>query len=162
MAFNEEKNRRMTLRRATGSRAIQSPKPVRSGANYAMAFACLNCRTSNKRSFNSAPCDYPKTIPCPICAQKTFNLGRNFKAPRKNDLSQWKKIAYLIEHGFIFQKIRTDKNSFNSIPYPKTLAEAKVFVKKYRAHAIIWNHYITSSKTTIRYAHSDASLTRPF
>ena len=135
MAFNEEKYRRMELRKATGTWVIKAPKPPLNGADYTMAFACVACRTSNKRHFIGPPCDYPSSIECPVCKSEAVNLGRNFKAPRKNDASQWKKVEYLIEHGFFFQKIRPIKGSYESIPYPKTLAEAKVFVVKYKQYA---------------------------
>ncbi|MGO2010995.1 MAG: hypothetical protein ACTH7Q_02605 [Pseudoalteromonas sp.] len=103
---------------------------------YSMSFACCECRTSNKRQFKLAPCDYPKTIECPICNGVAINLGRHFKPPKKSDLVQWKKVKFLIEHGFVFQKIRTDKNSVESIPYPDTLAQAKEFVIKYRQYSV--------------------------
>jgi len=135
LAFNEEKHRRMQLRKATGTRIIEPSPAIVRGAEYAMAFACLTCRTSNKRHFDVPPSDYPKTMECPICKSEAFNLGRHFKAPRKTNLAQWKKIEFLIEHGFFFQKIRIDKNSYESVPYPRTLAEAKVFVKRYEKFA---------------------------
>ena len=59
------------------------------------------------------------------------DLGRHFKAPKKSDTEQWKKVAFLIDHGFFFQKIRPDSNGNESVPYPKTLDEAKEFVVKY-------------------------------
>ena len=135
MAFNEEKHRRMELRKSTGTRVIKQQATVIRRAEYAMSFVCLKCKTSNKRHFNVPPCDYPETMTCPICKEESINLGRNFKAPRKNDLAQWKKIEYLIDHGFYFQKVRPDRSSSDSIPYPRTLAEAKVFVVKYKQYA---------------------------
>ena len=71
------------------------------------------------------------------CGGVTYNLGRHFKAPKKSDIAQWKKVAYLVHHGFYFQKIRPIKNSYCNVSYPSTLAEAKVFVKKYKKHALI-------------------------
>lgn len=97
-----------------------------------MSFACCEFRTSNMRQFDFAPYDYPKTIECPIFKGIAVNLGRHFKPPKKSDLAQWKKIRFLIEHGFVFQKIRTTKNSYESVPYPETLAQAAEFVIQYR------------------------------
>lgn len=74
---------------------------------------------------------------CVSCGGVTYNLGRHFKAPKKSDVTQWKKVVYLVHHGFYFQKIRPIKNSYFSVSYPSTLAEAKVFVKKYKKHALI-------------------------
>ncbi|WP_278404698.1 hypothetical protein [Pseudoalteromonas ruthenica] len=46
------------------------------------------------------------------------------------------KVKFLIEHGFLFQKIRNNKNSYESVPYPETLAQAKEFVVKYGEYAV--------------------------
>ena len=106
---------------------------------YAMSFACLNCRKSFKRHSEALPKDYPSQLSCSECNSITYNLGRNFKPPKKSDIKQWEKIKYLISHGFFFQKIRTEPNSNDSIPYPKTLEEAKEFVIKYKDYAITTN-----------------------
>lgn len=97
---------------------------------YNMAFACLKCRKSFKREATA------NELTCPECGGVAYNFGRHFKAPRKADLHQWKKITFLFEHGFGFQKIRPFENSLESIPYPATLEEAKEFVAKYKDHAI--------------------------
>ncbi len=102
---------------------------------YAMSFACLNCRKSFKRHCDALPKDYPSKLPCIECNCIAYNLGRNFKPPKKSDIKQWEKIKYLIDHGFLFQKISIDPNSNESIPYPKDLDEAKDFVIKYKEYA---------------------------
>ncbi|TRY28770.1 hypothetical protein FM019_20480 [Aliiglaciecola sp. M165] len=101
-----------------------------------MAFACLHCRTSNMRHFDLAPSEYPLSGECPVCKNKTFNLGRDFKPPKKSNEAQWKKIEFLIEHGFQFQKVRLVPTEMESVAYPKTLTEAKEFVVKYKKWAI--------------------------
>lgn len=131
-----DKQQKMQLRRDAGYRDLPEKATKNVGPEYAMSFACFTCRTANKRHFESAPCDYPDTMMCPICKEATFNLGRHFKAPKKSDLSQWKKVEFLVEHGFVFQKIRLNGNTFESVPYPKTLSEAKEFVIKYEQYAI--------------------------
>jgi hypothetical protein len=55
-------------------------------------------------------------------------LGRKFKAPAADDVKQWKKVQFLYEHGFWFESIYDDRSN---VSYPKTLSDAKVFVKKY-------------------------------
>jgi hypothetical protein len=102
---------------------------------YNSAFACLACCKSFKREFNLAD-GRPGEMVCPDCCGVAHNFGRHFKAPRKSDKKQWEKIRFLFEHGFRFQKIRVENNSYESIPYPKTLKEAKEFVVKYKDHAI--------------------------
>ena len=66
----------------------------------------------------------------------SINLGRNFKAPKKSDNSQWAKVKFLVDHGFVFQKIRVNSNQSETVPYPETLSEAKEFVEKYKKYAI--------------------------
>ena len=102
---------------------------------YNMAFACLDCRKSFKREFNLAE-ECPMELKCPECGGPAYNFGRHFKAPKRSDLKQWKKVAYLFEHGFRFQKIRPVKNSLESVPYPETLEAARDFVEKYKDYAI--------------------------
>ena len=131
-----DKQSRMELRRKAGYRDLPKPQVSYQGPEYSMSFACCDCKTSNMRQFNLAPCDYPRTIECPVCKGVAVNLGRHFKPPKKSDAAQWKKVEYLIEHGFIFQKIRTIKNSYDSVPYPETLAQAKEFVVKYQKYAV--------------------------
>ncbi len=133
--MDNQKQRRMELRRENGTRKLPTPKEKYLGPEYAMSFACFSCRTAQKRHFDATPNDYPKTMECPICKDTMINLGRHFKAPKKSDLNQWKKVKYLADYGFVFQKIRINKNSYESIPYPKTLSEAKEFVIKYKKWA---------------------------
>lgn len=134
-----DRNTKKALRWDSGYRAkpVKSNKASFSSGKYSMAFACLNCKSTFQRSFLEAPCDYPLHSQCASCGGVTYNLGRNFKAPKKLDTAQWRKVAYLIQHGFYFQKIRPSKNSYYSVPYPSTLAEARVFVRKYKKYALI-------------------------
>jgi hypothetical protein len=131
-----DKQSKMQLRRDAGYRSLPVKQEKVLGPEYAMSFACFTCKTAHKRHFDGAPCDYPNTMECPICKNTTFNLGRHFKAPKKSDSAQWKKVEFLVDHGFLFQKIRLDKNGYESVPYPDTLAEAKEFVEKYKQYAI--------------------------
>ncbi len=103
--------------------------------DYNMTFACLECCKSYKREFNlSKGC--PEKLICPDCAGDAYNFGRHFKPPKKTDKKQWAKIKFLFENGFRFQKIRINSNHNESVPYPKTLKEAKEFVIKYKDFAI--------------------------
>jgi ribosomal protein L44E len=130
-----DKQSRMELRRKAGYRDLPKPVIKVQGADYAMSFACFICKTSNMRHFDALPRDYPKTMECPVCKSTAVNLGRQFKAPKKSDAAQWKKVKFLVEHGFVFQKIRIDPECCDSIPYPDTLGEAKDFVLKYKKWA---------------------------
>lgn len=102
---------------------------------YNIAFACMNCESSFKRPIDLAE-DYKEKLPCPQCGGNAYNFGRHFKPPKKNDKKQWEKIRFLFQHGFRFQKVYPADSNTISIPYPKTLQEAKEFVIKYEDQAI--------------------------
>ena len=131
-----DRDTKKALRWDAGLRESKPISKAVSGPVYAMSFACFQCRTAHKRHIDATPSDYPRSMECPVCKEPAINLGRNFKAPKKSELAQWKKIKFLVDHGFIFQKIRLEKNSYESVPYPKTLTEAKEFVVKYKKWAI--------------------------
>lgn len=104
-------------------------------APYNIAFVCLECCKSFKRYCNMA-IGVPDELPCPECGRASYNVGRHFKAPRRADKAQWEKIRLLIGHGFYFQKIRIGPGHHDTMPYPKTLAEAREFVERYKRFAI--------------------------
>ena len=95
---------------------------------YLWAFACLKCRKSFKRPGHNI-----RERKCPHCGDTAINLGRHFRPPKRRDDAQWAKVEYLIANGFAFHKVYDDENT--QIRYPKTLAEAKEFVKKYKDKA---------------------------
>ena len=72
----------------------------------------------------------------PVASSFSHNFGRHFKAPKKTDIKQWKKVKFLFDHGFFFQKIYDQSRNGLNIPYPKTLEEAQEFVVKYKKYAI--------------------------
>ena len=105
--------------------------------SYSLSYACFDCRKAFKRSLgNASPAKYPLEMICPNCSGIAVCLGLHFKAPRASDKKQWKKVQFLVENGFRFQKIRLDPKSVISIPYPKTLEEAEEFVVRYKAYSL--------------------------
>jgi hypothetical protein len=92
------------------------------------AFVCIKCRKSFKRNCDTS--EYVNELICPDCGQTAYNFGRNFHVPKMNDNEQWKKIQFLFDNGFSFQRVRDE--SGQNVAYPKTLAEAKEFVSKYK------------------------------
>ncbi len=120
-----EKTRRKALRPPR-----QLPPPVAPALQvtfpkYLVPYACIRCRKSFKRK--SDP-ELPSK-PCPHCRGIAIRLYRHFKAPPMNDLQQWKKVAYLIQHGFRFYH-QYDEDG-RCVPYPETMAEAKEFVRRF-------------------------------
>jgi len=103
---------------------------------YNFSYACFDCRKSFKRSLGKAkPNEYPKTMVCPNCQGVARCLYRHFKSPRQSDSRQWRKIEFLYEHGFRFQKIRPNGPGGASVPYPETLEDAQEFVVLYAKFA---------------------------
>jgi hypothetical protein len=119
------KQERMALRRDIGNRRPSSPEQKVVGPAYLFPYACFSCRKSFKRKFE----DGLPNKTCPNCGGVAIGLSRNFKAPASSDSGQWKKVEFLVEHGFRFyHQYNVDGHL---VPYPATLAEAKDFVALY-------------------------------
>ncbi len=126
MANNEEKHRRMELRRDIGSRQV---KPASQTSNhsaypYLGAHACFNCQKSFKLS-------YEKDHVCPGCGLRIYRMGRAFKTPKRGDHEQWRKVQTLYALGFRFHCYGGDYP-----PLPKYLREVAQFVEQYPDHEL--------------------------
>ena len=102
---------------------------------YLWPFPCFHCRQAFK-----APADTKAVAhggdtlrPCPLCGRACIRLSSKFKSPRKNDLKQWEKVRFLVDHGFRFDSIHVGGKTAK---YPETLAEAEQFVKEFGEHAV--------------------------
>src|SRR5262249_22203450 len=87
----------------------------RSG-HYYIPHVCFRCRKSFKRA--DRPIPYiprrhrkggkpaaDQRLPakkCPDCGGNAVALSRKFKPPSRSDVTQWKKVEYLVAHGFRF------------------------------------------------------------
>ncbi|QBY06273.1 hypothetical protein E2K93_17150 [Thalassotalea sp. HSM 43] len=101
-----------------------------------MSYVCFECCKSFMRQLPK-PERNPETMTCPDCGNHSYNFGRHFKPPKKSDKKQWDKIRFLFKHGFRFQKIRNNPdNYYDTVPFPKTLEQAKEFVVKYKKFSI--------------------------
>ena len=119
--------------------AFQKAKQVQA---FRFPHVCFNCRKSFK---------FPVQVAarlCPQCRQPMVRLSRKFSAPKASDLHQWEKVRYLVERGFLFYPVQEmiAPNASRRVSYPQTLAEAKVFVEKFRSQA----HQRGNSPTTRR------------
>ena len=93
---------------------------------YKIPYACFNCR----KVFKHSPWELPpkqrlisekRNVKCPQCGIIMHCMGRNFKAPKQNDLKQWKKVEILFQHGF----------AYHGFGYrPATLQEVESFLAK--------------------------------
>lgn len=92
-------------------------------------FVCFTCR----KSFKYPDSDSGRV--CPQCAKPMEMLSRKFSAPKSKDLAQWRKVEFLVQHGFRFYTAyELTRIGALSVEYPATLTEARIFVKK----AIQW------------------------
>jgi DNA-directed RNA polymerase subunit RPC12/RpoP len=78
---------------------------------YKDRYACFACRKAFKRRKPddlpapmrpSTDATKPTIVRCPDCGQPMHNMGMDFKAPRRADVRQWRKVQILFTHGFTF------------------------------------------------------------
>lgn len=125
MTTNEEKARRMEIRRQTGTRRKPKvPEPRGPSTPYSIAYACFLCQ----KSFKITVFRDPK---CPDCAAKLHEMGPSFKAPKKSDDEQWKKVIQLWEAGFRFGSYRSYPGAE---PLPTALKEVAEFIARNPDH----------------------------
>lgn len=98
---------------------------------YKLPYACFNCRKVFKQSLlgDIPPKQRPASgekiiIKCPQCGKIMHSMGRDFKAPKQNDLKQWKKVEILFEHGFADHSCGCDGPGYR----PATLLEVDSFL----------------------------------
>lgn len=135
MVAETERQRRMQLRRELGNRLLpEPPRPKGNFPPYSKAHACFDCRRSFKRQSQ----DEIWYLTCPRCGGWAIDLGRNFKPPKASDIEQWVKVEFLVEHGFVFHAVyrQVGDSCHRREPYPETLKEARVFVKRYGDQAL--------------------------
>jgi hypothetical protein len=96
--------------------------------SYLFPFACFGCR----KSFKYPPRSEGRL--CPQCRKPLEMLSRKFSAPKSRDLAQWRKIEFLVAHGFRFYSVYEPSSTggLRKVRYPDTLAEAKLFVKTFK------------------------------
>jgi hypothetical protein len=126
-----EKNRRMDLRRANGTRSFGHPIQGLSRKThvYLVAHACFECRSTFKKPPVN-PASQTGHI-CPRCKSALHEMGRSFRAPAKNDLDGWKKVQALFAHGFRYFSYR----SFENCPrLPERFRNVEAFVRAYPNH----------------------------
>jgi hypothetical protein len=75
---------------------------------------------------------------CQQCAGVLVMLSRKFSAPKSSDTEQWRKVEFLVAHGFFFQSVyeQSEGGGQHKVAYPSTLIEAEAFVVEYRMQAV--------------------------
>ena len=94
--MNEEKARRMELRKQNGTRGYGRDSPLPKGPAYLVAHACFSCRRTSKVASRD------DELACPECGGTYYYMGRTFRAPKKRDDEQWRKVQRLYAYGFRF------------------------------------------------------------
>lgn len=89
---------------------------------------CVNCHTafSTGMDYNDV-----REAKCTRCDEQMILVNHKFKPPKKADADGWKLVRFLLDKGFRFDAAY-DEN-YIRVQYPKTLEEAKEFVKNQKA-----------------------------
>lgn len=73
---------------------------------YKPHYACFSCRKTFKRRLLSdiTECDQvaSKEAKCPECGSLMANMGKDFKAPKKEAIKEWKQLELLYSVGITF------------------------------------------------------------
>lgn len=80
---------------------------------YKQHMACFKCRIALKA-----------VTVCPQCRQPMVEMGLDFKAPKRRDVKQWKKVEVLYQNGITFHSCGCGCGY-----RPKQLNEVKHFLR---------------------------------
>jgi len=97
---------------------------------YLISYVCVDCRKVFKRQYVAGNAEFR----CPHCSGTARNVGRKFKAPKRTDEEQWKKVELLLASGFRFNTLYEDGVA---IRYPETLKETYTFIRDHRPKTIM-------------------------
>lgn len=86
---------------------------------YPQHFACLSCLVAFKGDRFGGDTDGSRR--CPSCAAPALAMGRDFKPPRKQATTQWRKLELLVGAGVRFDSCGCGGPGKR----PRTLADAK-------------------------------------
>jgi hypothetical protein len=96
---------------------------------YLMQHACFECRKAFKRYVTYGPNEEPLPEPlCPECGRTMEEMGRAFKAPKQDDIKQWRKVEALVRNGITFHSY----GSHGWGKFPTVLNEVAPFIEKVR------------------------------
>lgn len=98
---------------------------------YKGHFACFACRKVFRHAEHgdlkqSLPADQKLVVPCPECRAPMFDIGKDFKAPKQNNIRQWRKVDRLAARGVSFHSCGCG----GSGPAPKRLSEVDSFFRE--------------------------------
>lgn len=104
-------------------------------SSYLLHFVCTKCCSSFKK-YGLDPIDAKQVLilKCAACEGPSYNCGRHFKPPKKEDSKQWEKVNLLISEGFWFQTVyekNPESGGFSRVEYPETMGEVLEFVQRF-------------------------------
>jgi len=81
--------------------------------NYSNHWVCIKCCSSYKCKWNLSPIawrgfkkdkayDFGPGPSCPSCGRKGIAAGHDFRAPKKSNKKEWKRIIKMLQHGIKF------------------------------------------------------------
>ena len=96
---------------------------------YREPHACFSCRKSFNVAMNwDGTRRRDAVFPCPECKQPMHSMGLDFKAPRRHDVQQWRKVKMLYDNGFTYHTCGCGVGH-----RPKRLSEVTAFLQE-KAH----------------------------
>lgn len=98
-------------------------------STYKEHFACFHCckmfRQPNVADvINIREPAIQRQCPCPQCGNLMADLGKDFKAPPKQQIKQWQKIKLLYEQQITFHSCGCDGPGYR----PATLQQTPAFI----------------------------------
>ncbi len=94
---------------------------------FLMQHACFECHKAFKQDVYYLPEGKPQPESvCPECGGKMWEMGRTFKAPKQDDVKQWRKVETLIKRGITFHSY----GSHGLGRFPRTLNDVAPFLEK--------------------------------
>ncbi len=126
MSKRDRKAHRMEVRRKLGLRRPRPPLKIASQrwTPRLFAYACFACRLSFKRRLAKEG----QTHACPTCGAETSEMGRYFRAPKRTDVKQWRKIQLLWIAGYRFN------GRSKGPPFPARVSEVEAFIRDNPRH----------------------------
>lgn len=94
---------------------------------------CIDCRKVFNQGTDSLKFHLGN---CPECGKLMTEVDQKFKAPKNSDDKKWETVKFLVNKGFIYQRIYQIKFQSPFVKYPENLRDAKEFVEKYADQAL--------------------------
>jgi len=95
---------------------------------YKDIYACFQCRKVFKQASDRELSNHDvqkRTYKCPQCGGTMNDMGHDFKAPKLNDVKQWRKVELLYNNGFTYHSCGCGGPGYR----PAKLSEVEQFLE---------------------------------